>query len=84
MTTCGWRIHGNHRAETKAVKDALIKAGYTGIKVRHGTGTAWTWLNISANALPGQTWQNKRQAVIEITQSVTGRHGFYSGEISVD
>lgn len=26
--------------ETKTVKNALIKAGYAGVKVGHGTGTA--------------------------------------------
>jgi len=41
-----WRNHNNHREETKAVKDALVEAGIPVLKVGHGTGTAWGWLEI--------------------------------------
>jgi len=78
-----WRIHDNHLAETKAVKKALIQAGYTNVRVKHGTGTAWAWLAIYADAKPNQTWQEKHIDIVRIAQRVTGRHGDYSGEINV-
>lgn len=34
-------------AETAAVKAALVKAGYTQVSVKHGTGTAWGWLRLN-------------------------------------
>lgn len=70
-------------AETKAVKAALIKAGYTGVKVRHGTGTARGWLDIKCDEKPGQSWQDKNTDVEGITQQVTGRHGGYGGGINI-
>ncbi len=42
-----WRKQENHKQETKAVKDALLGAGYMGVKVGHGKGTAWGWLHIA-------------------------------------
>jgi len=36
----------DRKAETKAVKVALKKAGHN-CTVKHGTGTAWGWLKIS-------------------------------------
>ena len=42
-----WRKFENHKEETKAVKAALVKAGYQGVKVGHGTGTAWGWLRVT-------------------------------------
>ena len=78
-----WRNHKTHRAETKAVKDALIKAGFTNVKVGHGSGTAWGWLDIYCDAKPKQSYQDKRVEVILIAKGITGRHGDYNGEISV-
>ena len=40
-----WRNHETHKAETKAVKDALAKAGINA-SVTHGKGTGWGWLKI--------------------------------------
>jgi hypothetical protein len=42
-----WRNQDSHRAETKAVKSALIANGIDVEKVGHGTGTAWAWLHIT-------------------------------------
>ncbi len=78
-----WRKHKTHREETKAVKDALLKAGFTNVKVGHGTGTAWGWLKIYCDAKPGQSYQDKRLEVLRIAKAVTGRHGDYDGEINV-
>ena len=78
-----WRNHKTHREETKAVKDALIEAGFTNVRVGHGTGTAWGWLDIHCDAKPGQDWQDKRVEALRIAKSVTGRHGDYDGDINV-
>ena len=78
-----WRNHINHREETKAVKDALARAGFTNVRVGHGTGTAWAWLKIRCDAKPGQSYQEKRVEAIRIAKDVTGRHGEYDGEINV-
>lgn len=78
-----WRKHKTHREETKAVKDALVKAGFTNVRVGHGTGTAWGWLEIRCDAKPGQSYQDKRVEATRIAKAVTGRHGDYSGEINV-
>lgn len=78
-----WRNHKTHREETKTVKDALIEAGFTNVRVKHGTGTAWGWLDIHCDAKLGQSWQDKRVEAIRIAESVTGRHGDYDGEINV-
>jgi len=79
-----WRDHKTHREETKAVKEALLKAGYTNVKVHHGTGTAWGWLVIHCDNKLGQSYEAKRLEVLRITKAVTGRHGDYDGEINVD
>ena len=50
MTT--WRKHATHAEETRAVRAALVEAGYTTAKVGHGSGTAWGWLEIRAT-VPG-------------------------------
>ena len=71
------------RAETQRVKDALVRAGYTGIHVGHGTGTACGWLHIKVSELPGQSWQQKYQAVEAMAQQVTGRNGDYGGRINI-
>jgi len=44
----GWRKFENHKEETKAVKKALVR-DYPNIRVGHGTGTAWGWLEIYCN-----------------------------------
>jgi hypothetical protein len=78
-----WRNHNNHREETKAVKEALLKAGYTHVRVNHGTGTAWAWLLIQCDPKPGQSYQDKRIEVLRVAKEVTGRYGDYDGDINV-
>ena len=79
-----WRNHETHREESKAVKDALLKAGFANVRVGHDRGTAWGWLLISCDNKPEQSYQDKRVEVLRITKAVTGRHGDYEGEILVD
>lgn len=69
--------------ETREVKRALVKSGYTGVKVGHGTGTAWGWLHIKCDEKEGQTWQDKYAAVEVIAQEVSGRRGDYGGRINI-
>ncbi len=69
--------------ETKIVKSALIEAGYTAVKVGHGTGTAWGWLHIKCDEKDGQSWQDKYSDVERIAQQVTGRQGDYGGRINI-
>ncbi len=45
-----WRKQADHKSETKAVKDALLKAGIKA-RVGHGTGTAHSWLKIHLEAV---------------------------------
>jgi hypothetical protein len=78
-----WRNHKSHRDETKAVKEALLKAGYNHVRVNHGTGTTWGWLIIHCDDKSGQSYQDKRIEVLRTAKEVTGRHGDYDGEINV-
>jgi len=72
-----WRNQKTHREETKAVKEALKKAGISA-KVGHGTGTAWSWLEIFTDRT------GDREKILEIAQDVTGRSGDYHGNILVN
>jgi hypothetical protein len=78
-----WRNQKTHREETKAVKDALLKAGFTNVRIGHGRGTAWGWLEIRCDNKDGQSFQEKRIEAIRIAKAVTGRTGEYDGEILV-
>ncbi len=78
-----WRNHSTHREESKAVKTALVAAGYTGVSVTHGTGTAWSWLEIHAQQKLGQAWEAAWRDILRIAHLVTGRTGDYEGEINV-
>ena len=78
-----WRKHATHAEETKAVKAALLAAGYTNVKVRHSTGTARAWLNVQANLKQGQTWSDRDTDILRIAQAITGRTGDYDGRINV-
>jgi hypothetical protein len=78
-----WRNQETHREETKAVKDALLKAGFANVKVEHGRGTAWGWLEIHCDAKPSHPYQDKKAEVLRIAKAVTGRHGDYDGEILI-
>ncbi len=48
-TMTEWRNQPTHAAESKAVKAALIEAGYSDVSVTHGKGTAWSWLHVSVS-----------------------------------
>jgi len=41
----------DRKQETSAVKRALVQAGFdkNNIRVKHGNGTAWGWLSVSAD-----------------------------------
>jgi hypothetical protein len=41
-----WRKFDDHRAESKAVKKFMVSEGYINVKVGHGRGTAWGWLDV--------------------------------------
>jgi len=63
-----WRNQENHRAETKAVKEALAKANLPFLKVGHGTGTAWAWLEIFVGQNPSREEHNKLEGLISCYQ----------------
>lgn len=65
------------KAETKAVKKALLAAGIKA-RVGHGQGTSWGWLYITIDPA-----LKMREKAIAIAQRVTGRHGEYDGCINV-
>jgi len=91
-----WRKFPDHKSETKAVKDALKKAGIEA-EVKHGRGTAWGWLEINIgdpglrNGLRqgpfGYQYTDEERllhdTVLKIAKEVTGRRGDYNGEILV-
>jgi hypothetical protein len=94
--TGSWRKFPDHKSETRAVKEALRKAGIEA-EVGHGRGTAWGWLEINIgdprmrNGLKPPPFEyqysEEEQAlhnkVLKIAQEVTGRHGDYDGRISL-
>jgi len=67
------------------VKKALIDEGFDkrGVRVGHGRGTSLCWLEVQASCRKGAYWQKEYDLALAIAQRVTGRHGDYSGEISV-
>lgn len=75
----------DRKLETKLVKQALIKAGYTGVTVGHGVGTSWGWLHIGVDTTIGfgVDYSKTMDAVERIAQRVTGRHGEWGGCINV-
>ncbi len=70
------------KEETKAVKQALAKAGIVA-RVGHGTGTAAWWLHIIPQYTTGEDWRELTNRCIRIAQAVTGRRGDYDGQINV-
>jgi hypothetical protein len=68
----------NRTEETKIVKNALKAAGIDA-SVKHGTGTAWGWLEIELNS--GSYWRHNE--ALRIAMRATGRHGDYDGRILV-
>ena len=76
-----WRNHKTHAEETKAVKDALRKAGIPFRKVGHGSGTAWAWLEIYLGTQ--ENYREYHSEVLNIAQAVTGRYGEHHGEIFI-
>jgi hypothetical protein len=86
----------NRNLETKIVKQALQRAGYKNIRVGHGHGTAWGWLEVrvTADRTPQCDCRENdvmicdhcRQIdrdVTELVMKVTDRHGEYDGNTSV-
>ena len=75
----------NRRQETMAVKAALLKAGLPVRRVKHGTGTAWGWLDIyfEHQDYDPVTYRAHYRQAVSIAQQVTGRHGEYNGKINV-
>jgi hypothetical protein len=72
------------REESKAVKDALLKAGFPVLRVGHARGTARGWLEIwMEKATPEQWRDGTENKAIAIAQLVTGRRGEYDGRIVV-
>ncbi len=61
----------DRREETKAVKGALVRAGYTGVRVTHGNGTAWGWLHVWADGLRFADTEARR-----LIQEATGRSAY--------
>lgn len=75
----------NRNQETKLVKQALLEAGYKNIRVRHGTGTAYGWLDVYvSDTLPGIEADSKYRHIIKVVQQATGRHGEYDGCININ
>jgi len=73
-----WRNQETHREETKAVKEALAKAGINAT-VGHGRGTAWGWLEINLGPDKSIHWKaGKNHEVLEITQEEASRLEFYA------
>ena len=74
------------RQETTTVKAALIEAGFDKnvVSVGHGRGTAAAWLEILVNQIDGLAYNDSYELALTTAQSVTGRHGDYSGQITVD
>lgn len=115
-----WRNHETHREETKAVKKALLDADLPVLTVGHGTGTAWSWLEVEldisdldhekiakdsiysvkeselidrdpnfyyqcvSNCSACETWRQRRDEALRIIWKVTGRHGDYNGNVSIN
>ena len=72
------------REESKAVKDALLRAGFPVLAVTHGKGTARGWLEIwMEKATPEQWRDGSERRALDIAQDVTGRHGDYDGRINI-
>ncbi|MBT9143940.1 MAG: hypothetical protein DDT29_02354 [Dehalococcoidia bacterium] len=76
-----WRNHSTHREETKAVKLALKEAGIPFTKVGHGTGSAWSWLEIYLGT--HENYNEHGDHALAIARRVTGRKGDYDGGILV-
>ena len=76
-----WRNHKTHAEETKAVKQALREARIPFRRVGHGTGTAWSWLEIYLRN--AENYNKYHRDALAIAKAVTGRHGEYDGEILI-
>ena len=74
----------DRRKETQTVKRALRGAGYRNVKVRHGRGTGWSWIDVSVQRAERQPYATQYGAVIGAVQEATGRHGEYHGRILVE
>lgn len=74
-------IKAARKAETKSVKAALKAAGFD-VRVGHGRGTVWGWLDVSVNN-KGFT-QGDNQRICEIARKASGREGRAAENISVN
>jgi len=74
----------DRRAETIAAKKALKEAGYTGIRVAHGRGTAWGWLDVTVDRRDGgigpHKWHEEYDRILGIVAEATGRTDGYDRE----
>lgn len=74
-------IRERRKAETKAVKAALIAAGFKGVSVKHGRGTAWGWLDIWVD---GAFSAGENTRVQQIAAQASGRSAYAAGNISIN
>lgn len=58
-----WRNQQTHIAETLALKKALKEANLPFTHIKHGTGTAWGWLDIFTGENPSGLEHRKREDV---------------------
>ena len=74
------------REQTKAIKSALVKAGYTHPRVRHGTARYPAWLDIEVSVPEpfSHQWRaDHHNRIGKIVRSVTGEHGDPVGQVSI-
>ncbi len=58
------------KKETRAIKDALIKAGFKQVSVTHGRGTAFNWIEVTIH----EPHNNRRYELAQkIVLNVSGR-----------
>jgi hypothetical protein len=58
---------------TRNVRKALKDAGFTGIKVSHGTGTAWGWLDVTVDRSNVGNCRTQHDTVEAIAADAAGR-----------
>jgi len=64
------------RNETMGVKKALKTAGFTGVRVGHGTGTSWCWLDVAVDRQAGRDYGEQQDTVLDIVRKTSGRDRF--------
>lgn len=68
-------------AETKNVKAAVIAAGFKGVRVSHGRGTASSWLDVTVD---GKGTTEARQQITAIAIQASGRVSRAAEEICIN